>query len=323
MTFPVHHIGVFQSWLLATDMPDLPDRLAVGWSGGADSTALLLALKASGRAVSAWHIDHGWRSSSAQEAEMLARQAAQWRIPFISARLQLAATNNREAEARRERYAQFQHWSREFDMRCLCLGHHRDDQAETVCMRLLQGAGAGGCRGILRERQMGAMRIVRPLLHVSADTLRQALQQAGIAWLDDPSNSDMDIWRNRIRHRLFPAMAQHGVAPDVLFLRWRTQADRIARQLDAEADIFMQQISRKDTHELSLPWQSWRDSTPAVRARVLQRCTALLLGEGTTPGRRHIMLVEDWTNKSGRGGLDLSRCRLYRESDRLHLRLHL
>jgi len=323
MILPNQHIAVFQSWLLATDMPDLPDRLAVGWSGGADSTALLLALKASGRTVSAWHIDHGWRQSSAQEAVALAEQAKQWHIPFVSARLDVAPKRNREAEARRGRYAQFQHWSRKYAMHTLCLGHQRDDQAETVCMRLLQGASAGGCRGILSERHMGAMRIVRPLLHISGHALRQALRKSDIAWLDDPSNTDMSIWRNRIRHRLFPAMAQHGVAPDELFLRWRTQADRIATLLDVEADIFMQQVSRNDADELCLPWQSWRDSTPAVRARILQKCMALLLGEGMTPGRRHIILVEAWTNKSGRGGLDLSRCRLYRELDYLHLRLHL
>jgi len=315
--------GQFQTWLNAADMPHLPETLAVGWSGGADSTALLLALHGSGRNVYAWHVDHGWRESSALEAERLAEQAAQQGIPFISDRLETASKRNREAEARRGRYALFQNWSREQNIHTLCLGHHRDDQAETVCMRLLQGAGAGGCRGMLRERQMGRLRIVRPLLHVGGHDLRRALRQAGIAWVDDPSNADVSIWRNRIRHQLFPAMAQLGYAPDSLFLRWREQAERVAAQLDAEADILLHELCRNTTHELYLPWKTWKGSTPAVRARVLQKCMALLLGDGVTPGRRHIMLVESWTQKSGRGGLDLSRCRLYREWDRLYLRLHL
>jgi len=310
-------------WLSAAGMPHLPDALAVGWSGGADSTALLLALKASGRNVQAWHVDHGWRKASAHEAESLAEQAAQWDIPFVSARLAPASTRNREAEARRQRYALFQRWSRERAIHTLCLGHHRDDQAETVCMRLLQGAGAGGCRGMLRERQMGAMRIVRPLLHVSGHELRQTLVQAGIAWLDDPSNSDVSIWRNRIRHQLFPAMRRHGAAPEALFLRWGAQAERVASQLDHEADVLLHGLRHNDAHSLCVPWQAWKAGTPAVRARMLQKFMALLLGDGVTPGRRHIVLVESWTQKSGRGGLDLSRCRLYRESDCLHLRLHL
>jgi len=323
MILPHQQSAVFQSWLMAPDVPDLPGRLAVGWSGGADSTALLLALHASGREVYAWHIDHGWRDSSAQEAVALAKQAEQWHIPFISARLKSESKRNREAEARRGRYAQFQHWSREEEIHTLCLGHHRDDQAETVCMRLLQGAGPGGCRGMLPERQMGGMRIVRPLLHISGQDLRQSLQEADIAWIDDPSNSDMNIWRNRIRHRLFPAMAQHGIAPDDLFLRWRVQAGLVADQLDAKADVFMQHMSRNGANALCLPWKAWKNCTPSVRARVLQKCMALLLGDGVTPGRRHIILVETWTKKSGRGGLDLSRCRLYRELNNLHLRLHL
>ncbi|MDQ6996444.1 MAG: tRNA lysidine(34) synthetase TilS, partial [Mariprofundus sp.] len=169
---------------MAEDTPHLPDTLAVGWSGGADSTALLLALKASGRKVHAWHIDHGWRTSSADEALALAEQAKQWNIPFISARLEPASKKNRENEARQGRYGQFQLWSREQAIGTLCLGHHRDDQAETVCMRLLQGAGAGGCRGMAAERRMGTMRIVRPLLHISGHALRQALQDLGMAWLD-------------------------------------------------------------------------------------------------------------------------------------------
>jgi len=300
-------------------MPRLPKVLAVGWSGGADSTALLLALKASGRKVHAWHVDHGWRESSRQEAVALAEQAQQWGIPFISARLEAVSQRNREAEARRGRYAQFQDWSSTCGIHTLCLAHHRDDQAETVCMRLLQGAGACGCRGMLRERQMGEMRVVRPLLHISCHELRQTLRQAGITWLDDPSNADMNIWRNRIRHQLFPAMAACGSAPDELFLRWCVQADRVASKLDSEADIVLRDLSLSHAHRLSLPWNAWKGSTSAVRARMLQKCMALLLGEGVTPGRRHILLVETWTEKSGRGGLDLSRCRLYRESDRLHL----
>jgi len=306
--------------LLSTaDKPHLPERLAVGWSGGADSTALLLALKCSGRNVQAWHIDHGWREESAQEAEKLAETAEHWNISFVSARLDSALDSKTETAARAHRYAQFQRWSKQYDVTTLCLAHHRDDQAETVCMRLLQGAGPGGCRGMWRERHIGSLSIVRPLLHLSAHTLRQALTLAGIDWLEDPTNRDMRIWRNRIRHQLFPAMSEAGVAPDELFLRWQHQAGLLAASLDEAAGVLMEKLDRTE-HSLCLPWAIWKDSSAPVRARVLQQCMAQLLGDGITPGRRHIIMVEAWTNKSGRGGLDLSRCRLYRERDSLHLR---
>jgi tRNA(Ile)-lysidine synthetase-like protein len=315
-----------QSWLNHGDIPTLPDQLAVGWSGGADSTALLLALQIAGYQVRAWHVDHAWHGASADEALILAEMAENWGIPFSSFRLASAPEANREAKARHARYAQFDVWAGQQGISTLCLAHHRDDQAETVCMRLLQGAGAGGCRGMQRQRMLGALRIVRPLLHVSGLELRIALQQAGVSWLEDPSNLDMKIWRNRVRHRLFPAVRQAGVLPDELFLRWQQQAEKLTERLDAAADIVMNSgnISVSEspedaTKQVSLRWHSWAACDSAVRARVLQKMMVQVFGAGVTPGRRHILLVEQWTNQNGRGGLDLSRCRLQRKHANLHL----
>ncbi|MFQ5519686.1 MAG: tRNA lysidine(34) synthetase TilS, partial [Mariprofundus sp.] len=291
-----------------------------GWSGGADSTALLLALRQAGYQVQAWHVDHGWRDSSKHESMQLAEKCAAWGIDFRSVRLAGQASSNREAEARKGRYAQFKQWAQESGVTTLCLAHHLDDQAETVCMRLLQGAGPGGCRGMRRERQMGELRIVRPLLHVSAQDLRQTLRQAGIDWFEDPSNADMSIWRNRIRQQLFPGMEKAGVSPAELFLRWQKQADDVAKKLDQATLPALHDLIQSEQYGICLPWQTWTDCSPAIRARLLQQCMARLLGEGVTPGRRHIELVELWTEKSGRGGLDLSRCRLYKERDHLHLK---
>jgi tRNA(Ile)-lysidine synthetase-like protein len=314
------------SWLNHSDTLTLPDEVAVGWSGGADSTALLLALQAAGHRVHAWHVDHAWRDASADEALVLAEMAENWGIPFSSVRLACAPEVNREAQARHARYAQFDVWAGQQGISTLCLAHHRDDQAETVCMRLLQGAGAGGCRGMQRQRMLGTLRIVRPLLHVSGLELRLVLQQAGVNWLEDPSNSDMTVWRNRIRHRLFPAIRQAGVLPDELFLRWQQQAEKLASRLDAAADMVMNsgnaRVSENPedaTKQVSLGWQAWTACDSAVRARVLQKMMVQVFGAGVTPGRRHILLVEQWTNKNGRGGLDLSRCRLQRKYANLHL----
>jgi tRNA(Ile)-lysidine synthase len=315
-----------QSWLSHSDILTFPEEVAVGWSGGADSTALLLVLQTAGYRVHAWHVDHAWRDASADEALVLARLAKSWGISFSSVRLASAPDANREARARHARYAQFEKWSGQQGITILCLAHHRDDQAETVCMRLLQGAGAGGCRGMQRQRMLGMLRIVRPLLHVSGQELRLALQRTGVNWLEDPSNSDMTVWRNRIRHRLFPAVRQAGVLPDELFLRWQKQAEKLTARLDAAADMVMNsgnahvsENRAEATKQVTLRWQSWAACGSAVRARVLQKMMTRLLGAGVTPGRRHILLVEQWTNQNGRGGLDLSRCRLQHKSTHLHL----
>jgi len=307
-------------------MSALPEHVAVGWSGGADSTALLLALKSAGHHVRAWHVDHGWRRNSAAEAQALAKKAEAWDIPFFTARLSHAGAANREAVARKGRYDQFVLWAGEQGVSTLCLGHHRDDQAETVCMRMLQGAGSGGCVGMRRERRMGTLRIVRPLLHVPGGKLRAALQKDGVGWLEDPSNSDMSIWRNRIRHRLFPAMSRAGQSPQELFLRWQKQAERLTGLLDLAADALLRagnmqlsEGSANGARKVILLWSEWKASAPPVRARALQKMMAQLFGEGVTPGRRHILLVEQWMIHGARGGLDLTGCRLRHCRERLHL----
>jgi len=300
----------------------LPAEVAVGWSGGADSTALLLLLLQQGYRVQAWHIDHAWRESSAAEAASLAQQAKQWGIELLIARLPAPSGCNREAEARKGRYAQFEQWAQATGITTLCLGHHRDDQAETVCMRLLQGAGIAGCRGMHYHRKHGRLDLVRPLLHIAGAELKGALEEAGIHWLEDPSNSDMTVWRNRIRQRLFPAIEQADVSPSDLFLRWQTQAARLAGQLDRETDLLLTDASALDQEEQSacMPWLTWSACSAPLRARLLQKMMSFVLGDGATPGRRHILMVEAWTLRGGRGGLDLSNCRLQRSRKNLHLR---
>lgn len=311
----------FVKWLDHSEIPDLHDRLAVGWSGGADSTALLLALKSSGYDVIAWHVDHAWRNTSERECAVLKARAKAWGIPFFSARLDAASGSNREAEARALRFGQFARWGSEQHISMLCLAHQRDDQAETVYMRLLQGAGAGGCSGMQRQRQFDRLNVVRPLLHLSAGELREVLREAGVDWFEDPSNLDMSIRRNSIRHQMFPAMHDAGFSPSELFLRWQCQAERLAMQLDRDADVVLDGALVADNKQgaVSLSWLKWRSCSPPVRARVLQKMMAKLLGAGKTPGRRHILMVESWTGSSGRGGLDLSGCRLQRKQAYLHL----
>lgn len=294
----------------------LPDRLAVGFSGGADSTALLLALCHAGHDVVAWHVDHGWHADSAKEADALRRQMDTWGIEFHSASICAVPDRNREAAARKARYAQFSIWSEMQEIRTLCLAHHRDDQAETVCMRMLQGAGVVGCAGMRPLRELDQLRMVRPLLQVPKTALKAALHQAGVSWLEDASNRDTTLMRNHIRHRLFPCMRKCGVDPLELFGRWQSQASRFAALIDAKASKVK---IKQEGGVISVPWNAWQKMSNPVRAHVLQRLMAALFGEGVVLGRRHINLAELWLQKGGRGGIDLSRCRLLHRGEDLQL----
>lgn len=303
--------------LLPDDWSVPPEPVAVGWSGGADSTALLLALQAAGADVRAWHVDHAWRPESAAEGAQLADRARRWGIPFHAVRLDAPSGRNREAEARRARWRQFAIWAEAQQVRKLMLGHHRNDQAETVFMRMLQGAGVAGCRGMHRQRERDHLRVERPLLDVDRAAIESSLRQAGIDWLEDPSNNDLSLQRNHVRCRVFPQMAASGVDPVGLFCRWSAQAGRIAAELESAAETAPLDLG---DDAVRISWNDWQASIPPVRARLLQRMTARLFGEGATPGRRHILLAESWTRQGGRGGLDLSGCRLERRRGNLHLK---
>ncbi|MDQ6966165.1 MAG: tRNA lysidine(34) synthetase TilS, partial [Mariprofundaceae bacterium] len=150
---------------------NLPSRLAVGFSGGADSTALLLALAGAGHQVVAWHVDHGWSDHSAALAGSLRARSAAWGIEYHSTRVNPCTEKNREAEARRARFDLFAAWGEAQGIDTLCLAQQRNDQAETVCMRLLQGAGVAGCCAMRAERHWRGLNIVRPLLHIERDEL--------------------------------------------------------------------------------------------------------------------------------------------------------
>jgi len=311
------HLSQAEAWLKTSSLTHgLPQSIAVGWSGGVDSTALLLALHGAGFQVHAWHIDHAWHQQSSYDSEQLSRLAESWDIPFLSQRLAETPTSNREAHARQGRYQAFQSMAKETGIFAIALGHHADDQAETVCMRMLQGAGVMGCRGISPHSCRNGLDIYRPLLHVRKHSLKLSLQEEGVACLHDVSNDDVSLWRNRIRLEFFPEMLSMGIDPHSLFIRWQKQAVALANMVDDAADSVGLHATGS---ACSILWYDWQNLSQAVRAQVLQRMAASVLGEGVVFGRRHIELIEFWQKKGGRGGLDLSACRLSHCAGYLHL----
>lgn len=294
----------------------LPQRLAVGYSGGVDSTALLLALVWRGHDVVAWHVDHGWHAKSSAVADTLQSTATSWGIEFHRYRVDVHSGKNREAEARKARFEQFSLWSKEQGVPTLCLAQQRNDQAETVCMRMLQGAGPAGCAGMREERVWQGLNIVRPLLHIDRSELKHALDLASVDWFEDASNQDTTLLRNRIRHTFFPAVRSYGVEPVDLFCRWQAQAEHLSSRLNLLADAVPLAMQQGD---VVLGWDAWRSSPSPVRAVLLQRMNAKLFGEGAVLGRRHILLAEEWRRQGGRSGIDLSRSRLFRSREHLHL----
>jgi len=192
------------------------ERVGVAVSGGSDSVALLRLLHAVAEAwglqLAVVHFDHGWRSDSAADAVFVAELAAALGLPMHLGHAGAPPSADIEQVARRQRYAFFQSLIDAGQLTRIATGHTLDDQAETVLLRLLRGAGPGGLAGVLPARDLGSGRpgqlgaVVRPLLWASRAQLRAELNALGQVWRDDPSNLDLSRRRNWVRHQLLPMM---------------------------------------------------------------------------------------------------------------------
>lgn len=205
---------------------DPGDAVVVAFSGGPDSTALLLAMsRLPGIRLAAAHLDHAMDPGSASRAREAARIAARLGVPFITERAgprRNGPAGSPEAAGRRDRYELLERVRRDLGARWIATAHHRDDQAETVLLRLLFGSGLEGLAGIRPVHG----RVVRPLLGVPRPALLAALAGAGIEPVDDPTNRDLDVPRNRVRHRLLPSLAADGpdLAPGLARLAGKARA---------------------------------------------------------------------------------------------------
>lgn len=168
--------------------------LDVAVSGGADSMALVVLARVAGKTVRAHHVDHGLRPGSEAEVEVVAAAVRRLGATFTSTRVDVAPGPNLEARARSRRYAALPPG--------VLTGHTADDQAETVLLNVLRGAALDGLA------PMTATAATRPLLGLRrADTAR-VCRLVGIVPLADPSNDDLSLRRNAVRHRLLPLVAE-------------------------------------------------------------------------------------------------------------------
>ena len=180
-------------------------QLAVAVSGGPDSLALLhLAApwaQANGIALTVLTVDHGLRAGSAVEAANVAREAARLGLPHATLRWAPPAnlTTGLQACARQARYDLLAGYCHAHGIPALLTAHHRDDQAETFLMRLARGSGLDGLAAMPVRGAWAGIAILRPLLDVPKARLVATLEERGISFSNDPSNSDPRFERTRLR----------------------------------------------------------------------------------------------------------------------------
>lgn len=248
-------------------------RLFVGFSGGLDSSVLLHLLStlpaARARDLCAFHVDHGLHPEASAWARHCRDVAAGYDVPCLVEAVTVERDGGLgiEAAARAARYAAFARHLQADDI--LMLAHHRDDQVETVLLRLLHAAGHEGVAGMRAWRTFGAAWLWRPLLEQSRATLEAYARQHAIAGIDDASNRDPAFARNRLRHGVLPAL--RGAWPDA-DARIAASAARLREDADALDRIAQQQhalLQGSDPATLALP--ALRNLPTALRRRVIGR----------------------------------------------------
>ncbi|ANH78786.1 tRNA(Ile)-lysidine synthetase [Candidatus Chlamydia sanziniae] len=184
---------------------DIKKNYLLALSGGSDSLFLLYLLKERGITFTAVHVDHSWRSTSAIEAKNLEALCLREEVPFVLSSLTPTEKDiHRENSARKQRYAFLCKLARQERFGGIFLGHHANDQAETVLKRLLEGAHLSNLKGMTETSSFQEVLLFRPLLHLPKSVLVHALHIAGISYIQDTTNEDERYLRARMRKKLFP-----------------------------------------------------------------------------------------------------------------------
>lgn len=262
-------------------------HIAAAVSGGADSMALALLTDAWARAhggnVTALIIDHGLRPESAAEAGQTAsRLAARGIRSEILVWRGGKPKTGVQAAARQARYELLDDWCRWHGVLHLAVAHHAGDQMETFMMRLRRGSGPDGLAAMAPVRELGACRLLRPVLQFPKARLEATLTSAGVAWVEDPSNRDPKYARTVIRREL----AATAVDRDEIGIA----THRFARARHALEAVTAEWLARHAALDpagyLTFPRNAWHVAADEVRLRVLSRAARAIGGKAYAPDLR-------------------------------------
>ncbi|MBI1847574.1 MAG: tRNA lysidine(34) synthetase TilS [Candidatus Rokubacteria bacterium] len=258
------------------------DRVVVAVSGGADSVALLHVLHALASeldlTLSVAHVDHRLREDSGDDAAFVRALGARLGVPVEVVAVDVARRGSLEDAARRARYAALAAAAARAGATRIAVGHTADDQAETLLLRLLEGAGPRGLAGIPPVRG----RIVRPLIACLRRDLVAMLAAVGEGWREDPSNRDLKFARNRVRHEVLPLLAAAFDGDVVSALA--AAARRLRETVEAVASVGRLTLERwmargegiADDGAIVLPLRELRALPRPVAGEVLRQAAASL-----------------------------------------------
>ncbi|MEM6638883.1 MAG: tRNA lysidine(34) synthetase TilS [Pseudomonadota bacterium] len=203
-------------------------------SGGADSMALVHAMAQLGYPARGLYIDHGLHTDSATWGDTVVAVCRRFGFEVSAAQVAVPAGSNLEARARTARYRALADALRPGDI--LLTAHHRDDQALTMLLQLMRGAGLEGLSAMPARAEIGVGEHWRPLLRTPAQWLTDYVERERIAFIDDPSNSDTRFDRNYLRHEIAPRLTERWPAFARTVSRSARHCARAAEQLRAMSE---------------------------------------------------------------------------------------
>jgi len=302
------------------------DRIVVGFSGGRDSLALAAALRwvqaSLGVEPVLVYVDHRLRASSAKEAMKAASLA-----DSLALNCQMVVVSQRptdlhpgvgvEEAARRERYRGLFAEAARCGARAVAMAHHRGDQAETVLLHLLRGGGVHGAAGMAErspspipgnppprdispEQWQCEPWLWRPLLTESRQVIEAYVAKLGLSPIEDPSNHDLALRRNALRHEVLPVLEARIPGAEAALARYATLAAEDDRALEAVALTLLGEGVDPGGR---LATALFREQTPAIQRRVIRGWLADCTGVSMLPAERTdaVLLLAE----SGRGGATL------------------
>jgi tRNA(Ile)-lysidine synthase len=257
--------------------PPSAKTVSVALSGGVDSVVLLHLLK-DRPGVCAVHVHHGLSPNADAWAGFCRKLCKAWGIRLTVRKVTVLRTGKGlEAAARAARYAVF---TKE-KAQVIALAHHLDDQAETVLMNLLRGAGLRGASGMQPISRFGDKQLARPLLDVSRKEIVAYAESHGLDWVEDESNADESLMRNFVRRRLGPLI-------EARFPQWKRSLARAARHFSRKDALaqellrdYLKQKGLRAPSEAQLVEMLKQLTSRGARTRVQHDGTALRVYRGT------------------------------------------
>lgn len=276
-------------------LPPLPDAgagpLLVAYSGGLDSSVLLHALahdpRWRARGLSAVHVHHGLQMAADEWTAHCQRQCRDWDVPLQVLQVQVARDSGMGVEAA-ARQARYDALATQLPTEgVLITAHHQDDQAETFLLRALRASGSEGLAAMSPWRRFQGGWHWRPLLTTPRAELLAYARSQRLQWIEDASNTNTDLDRNFLRHRVLPLLRERWPQADAAFARSAALSAESARLLVQEDTLALALVGTLDPQALSVP--ALLDLPRERRARVLRAWLASLeLPALPAQGVRHV-----------------------------------